>query len=226
MSIGDALKFEKSWIGDIWKGIKKDPKRLVLGVDPLSTKGWNAILGRKDKSIVGDFGGPTKESYQNAQDKGIQTGTASTLHGAAKGVAAALGGYYAGGALGNIGSSTGSLDSVGSGAYANGALADAGYGGSSAGALAGTAGGEIAPVTVTATPTGSSTASSGFDWQKMLKQGMGQQQQQGQAKPNDWYAEYLRKQEEIRQQAAVRQQIAQLLAQQQGNQPGVTYAPV
>lgn len=220
MSIGDALHFEKSWLGDIWKGIKKDPKRLILGVDPLSTKGWNAILGRKDKPIVGDFGGPTKEAYQNAQDKGISTGTASTLHGAAKGVAAALGGYYAGGALGNVGST--GLDSVGSGAYANGALADAGYGGSSAGALAGTAGGEITPVTINATPTGGST-SGGLNWQKMLKQGMGQQQQQGQAKPSDWYAEYLRKQQEIQQQAVVRQQLAQLLAQQGQQQPGVTY---
>lgn len=221
MSIGDALGFEKSWLGDIWKGIKRDPKRLILGVDPLSTKAWNAVLGRHDKPVVGDFGGPTKEAYQNAQAKGIQTGTASTLHGAAKGVAAALGGYYAGGALGNVGSGS-SLDSVGSGAYANGALADAGYGGSSAGALAGTAGGEIAPVTVTATPAG---GSGGFDWQSLVKRGMGGQQQQQSPQGSDWYAEYLRKQQEMQQQAAVRQQLAQLLAQQGQPGPGVTYGP-
>lgn len=169
MSIGDALHFEKSWISDIWKGIKRDPKRLFLGVDPISTKGWNAVLGRNDKPVVGHLGGPTKESYQNAQDKGIKTGTASTLHGIAKAVAGAYGAYGASGGLGNaagsIGGGNGEFADVGSGAYGNSALADAGFGGSSAPALAGTGG------------TTAGSGSSGFDWQKLVKQGMGGQGQ-------------------------------------------------
>lgn len=212
MSIGDALKFEAFNLKDMWKGIKKDPKRIFLGVDPASTWAWNKVLGRNDKPIVNQLGGPTNDRFQRAQDAGINTGTASTLHGVAKGVAGALGGYYAGGALGNIGSGSGGLDAVGSGSYANGALGDAGFGGSSAGVLNGTTGTAAAPT----------ANSGGFNWQQFMKQGMGgggQQQQQ----PNDWYAEYLKQQEEQQRQAMVRKQLAALLAQQNQPGPGVTY---
>lgn len=195
MSIGDALKFEKSWIGDIWKGIKKDPKRLVLGVDPLSTKAWNAVLGRKDKPIVGDFGGPTKESYQNANAKGISTGTASTMHGIAKAIAGTYGAYGAAGGLGNaagIGSTGGATaGTTGStvGAGGTGAIGAGAAGGAaeaipevvisgSTGSGLGTAGAVGAGA-----GAGGATASSsnGNSWRDQMQQMPGQQQDNGQA---------------------------------------------
>lgn len=96
----NALRFEASRLGDMWEGIKKDPKRLILGVDPLSTGAWNFILGRHDEPIVGDFGGPTQQNYINAENKGIPTGSAQTLNGIAKTIAAFYGGQAAGSALG------------------------------------------------------------------------------------------------------------------------------
>lgn len=88
--LSDALKFDRSWLKDQWKGIKSDPKRLVLGVDPVSTAGWNAVLGREDQPLTNEFGGPTEQSYQNAEAQGINTGPGRTAHGVAKTIA----GFY------------------------------------------------------------------------------------------------------------------------------------
>jgi hypothetical protein len=128
MSISDALKFEKFNFGKMFKDLKADPKRIFLGVDPLSTKGWNAILGRNDEPIVGHFGAPKQQNFDAAQKAGINTGTASTLHGAAQGIAA----IYGAGGLSGIGG-------AGTAAGAGGAGA-AGVGGGSAAAGGGIAG--------------------------------------------------------------------------------------
>lgn len=103
----DALGFEASHVSDLWAGIKKDPKRLVLGVDPLSTAGWNAVLGRQDEPLVNQVGGPTEQNYQNAENRGIDTGAGRTLHGIAGAVAGAYGGQAAGGALNWAGGGSG-----------------------------------------------------------------------------------------------------------------------
>lgn len=230
MSIKDALKFEKSWVGDIWKGVKRDPKRLILGVDPISTKGWNAVLGRKDKSVVGDFGGPTKESYQNAQDKGINTGTASTLHGIAKAVAAAWGGYGAANGIINGAAALGSTGAVGSG---TGAAAGAGAGGGAIGSGAGVAGGAVEAmpeVVITGSSGGGlgtgaaagagagagATASQGNgnnSWRDQMQQMPGQQQDSS----DDYAAEQRRlmeqmiEQERLRRESFRRNQIARAM---------------
>lgn len=101
MSIGDALKFDLFSGKALVKGIAKDPKRLVLGVDPASTKMWNGILGRKDKPLVNTFGGPTKSTFASADAHGLDTGTARTAHAVAKTVAGIWGGYGAMNGLGN-----------------------------------------------------------------------------------------------------------------------------
>lgn len=96
----NALSFEVSRTKDIFKGIKNDPKRLVLGVDGPSTALWNGILGRQDEPIVGALGGPTEQNYENAEARGIDTGPGRTANTVAQTVAALWGGYGAGQALG------------------------------------------------------------------------------------------------------------------------------
>jgi hypothetical protein len=109
----NALGFEVSRTKDIFKGIKKDPKRLLLGVDGPSTALWNGILGREDEPIVGVLGAPTEQNYQNAEARGIDTGAGRTTNAAAQTIAAlyatgglgGAGGAGAGGAAGGAGAS-------------------------------------------------------------------------------------------------------------------------
>jgi len=105
--LSDALRFETSHVSDLWSGIKKDPKRLVLGMDPASTWAWNKVLGRDDQPLVNQLGGPTEQNYENAEARGIDTGAGRTLHGIAGTIAGAYGGQAAGGALSWAGGGTG-----------------------------------------------------------------------------------------------------------------------
>src|SRR6185436_3169025 len=108
--LSDSLDFEKFFAKDLWKGIKKDPKRLILGVDPASTWAWNKVLGRDDKPLVDQMGGPYDGRvfsfghgdggvYDRAQAAGINTKSAQGNHDAAHLIAAsyALGGSGLGG---------------------------------------------------------------------------------------------------------------------------------
>lgn len=101
--VGDDLGFNLFVAKDFFKGLKKDPKRALLGVDPLSTKMWNGILGRKDKPLVDQLGGPYgghtisafgKQDggvYQRARDAGINTSGSEKMQDAAHVIAAMYG---------------------------------------------------------------------------------------------------------------------------------------
>lgn len=114
--LGDVLSFDKYVLSDIWKGIKKDPERLLLGaVDPISTKMWNKVTGKDYEPLVDQMGGPygghtvsafgnnTGGVYGRANAAGINTGPGSNAHDAAHVIAAIYGGQGAMGGLGNIG---------------------------------------------------------------------------------------------------------------------------
>lgn len=106
---GDVFGFEKFHAGDLWDRIKDDPKRLVLGVDPWSTKIWNKALNRDDEPLVDQMGGPygghtisafgNKDGgvYQRAQDAGINTGPGGGMHDAAHVISALYAGGYGAG---------------------------------------------------------------------------------------------------------------------------------
>jgi hypothetical protein len=112
---GDALDFEKFHAKDLWRGIKKDPKRLLLGVDPWSTKVWNKILNRDDEPLVdqmgGAYGGHTFSAFGNkdggvygrAEAAGVPTGAGGNMQDAAHLIAA----FYGGKGLMNIGGGNG-----------------------------------------------------------------------------------------------------------------------
>lgn len=115
--LSDSLDFDRFWVRDLWKNVKADPKRLILGVDPASTWAWNKVLGRDDKPLVDQMGGPydgrvfsyghnNGEVFDRAQAAGINTAPGSQNHDIAHIVAlAAMGGGALGGGGGAGGSS-------------------------------------------------------------------------------------------------------------------------
>jgi hypothetical protein len=90
--LGKMLDFDLFTGKDIFNKIFDDPKRLLLGVDPLSTKMWNGILGRDDEPIVDQLGGPygghtisafgknEGGTYGRAREAGLDTGPSETGH--------------------------------------------------------------------------------------------------------------------------------------------------
>jgi hypothetical protein len=54
--VGDATK------EGLVEGVIKNPSRLLTGVDPVSSKSWNGILGTNKKSLVSVTGGPTNRT--------------------------------------------------------------------------------------------------------------------------------------------------------------------
>jgi len=123
-------------LGDMWDRIKDDPKRLLLGVDPLSTGMWNMALGRDDEPIMNVLGGPMGSGglglgesggvYGRAEEAGIDTGAAGGMHDIAEVVASIWGGY---GAAQGLGAAFGAGGGGGGGGAAGGAEGGAGGGG-------------------------------------------------------------------------------------------------
>lgn len=103
--LSDVLDFEKFHTKDLWERLKDDPKRLLLGVDPWSTKIWNKVLGRDDEPLVDQMGGayggqtfsmgnPEGGVYQRAREAGIDTTSGSQLQDLAHVIAAQYAGGY------------------------------------------------------------------------------------------------------------------------------------
>lgn len=133
---GDALDFEMFNLKDLWKGLRKDPKRLILGVDPWSTKAWNFVLNRDDEPLVDQMGGPYDGSvlslgekgkngerggvYGRYEAQGGDAGAAKTMHNIAHVIAALFGaqGLAGIGGGGGAGASGGGTSAYGP--YANG----------------------------------------------------------------------------------------------------------
>jgi hypothetical protein len=147
--LGDALSFESFHAKDLWDRIKKDPKRLVLGVDPLSTKAWNAVLGRKDEPLVdqlgGAYGGHTISAFGNndggvyarAEAAGVPTSAGKDMQNAAHVISA----IYGGQGVSNIGAGNmGGLGNGGSG------IKGPFQGGGMFGQLTGNKGGQVNPM--------------------------------------------------------------------------------
>lgn len=104
MGIMDALSFEMFNAKDKLKQAVKNPDQMLLGAnDPFSAKVWGTVTGRDYKPMVNQLGGPTEDTYQRAEDKGISTGTARTGHVIAQTIASMYGGGAAMGALGGAG---------------------------------------------------------------------------------------------------------------------------
>lgn len=122
--IGDVFDFEKFNLGNIGKKIAKNPEQLLIGAgDPLTAGVWNGVLGTDYKPLVNEWGGATDDTYQKAQENGINTGPGKSMHSLAQGIAGLFAGNYGagklGGLLGNSSTGVGQAGNAGYGNYAD-----------------------------------------------------------------------------------------------------------
>lgn len=129
----DVLGFEKFAAKDMWKKIKKDPERLLIGaVDPLSTKMWNKGLGSNYEPLVdqmgGQYGGHTISAfgnddggvYKRAREAGIDTKAGGQVHDLAHVLSAFYGGAGLAGIGGGAGGGAAPAQGQGLGLFSNG----------------------------------------------------------------------------------------------------------
>lgn len=119
-NVGDANLDELRNLGNHFS---QNPSQLFTGVDPASTKLWNAATNQSNTPWLDQYGGETNADTQASANRGINTqdnGYMSTL-------AHAIAGYEAGGAIGNLGASAiGSMTGgAAGGAAGSSALSDA-----------------------------------------------------------------------------------------------------
>jgi hypothetical protein len=103
MSLKSVLGFENWNAKQMWKQIREDPERLLLGAfDPVSTKMWGTLLNKdwKDKPIVDQWGGASKYNYGQAEKQGVKIDAAHNMHEIARVIASYFVGSYAGSKLG------------------------------------------------------------------------------------------------------------------------------
>jgi hypothetical protein len=231
--LSDVFDFEAFNLKDMWKKVKKDPERLLIGaVDPASTKMWNGITGKDYEPLVdqmgGAYGGHTISAFGNndggvygrAEDAGIDTGAGGAMHDVAHVVSA----IYGGQGLMNIGGAPAGGQNLG--VFSNGGTSGmGGVGGGNAGALAQS--GAIEGGAGMGSATSAAPSSMGCqDYAEMAQNMGGQQQPQGRqqymadalrGQSEDLERERQRKEEEERR----RQQLAAALAK-----PLPNYSPV
>lgn len=91
----DVFKFKAFEGKKIIGAIAKNPTRLITGVDPASTRVWNVALGTKEKALVDQWGGTTKDTAAAAKRAGINIAPGMAVEAVAHMVAS----WYAAGGL-------------------------------------------------------------------------------------------------------------------------------
>lgn len=125
--------FEMSQLSDWGQRLKNNPFKFAVAGTPLSTKVWNKALNKDWDPAINQWGGPAKETYQSAEEKGIDTSNSQGSHQVAQAIAAA----YAGGYAGEVG---GAAAGAGAESATAGAALEAGATGTEALAAADTVG--------------------------------------------------------------------------------------
>lgn len=95
--------FQNSFSKNFGKDILKHPTRLLTGIDPLSTKISNTVLGRHDKPLVNMTGSPDEQYYGRAEAEGVDTADARKFHKVADTVAMTIGAQGLAGVAGRLG---------------------------------------------------------------------------------------------------------------------------
>jgi hypothetical protein len=222
-TLSDILGFEKFNLKDMWRKIKDDPERLLIGaVDPASTKMWNKVLGKDYEPIVdqmgGAYGGHTISAFGNtdggvygrARDAGIDVDAGAGMHDIAHTVAA----IYGGQGLANIG---GAANSNNLGVFSNGGQGGMGsVGGGNTGLLAESGG----------IGGGAGTGGAGFQMQMPSLGGQNRQQTQASALRGRSEDLEVERQRREREEEMKRKLLAAALRQSQPNQMYSPAAPV
>lgn len=86
--LSDNIDFEKFQFDKWVDQIKENPERMLLGAnDEVGAKLWGGILGKDYEPMVSKWGGPTKETFTEAGEAGIDTGPAQGMHDFAQSIA-------------------------------------------------------------------------------------------------------------------------------------------
>lgn len=138
--LGDVLSTAWDGVKNLGQGIIDDPRRLLAGVDPLSTRAFNEVTGEDYAPLISQMGGPGPEALANAGNERNNSG----IQGLFRGIDTAAGVFGGAAAAPALGSLFGGGAAVPSGTLAAEGLIDAAGGltggaGSSAGLIAGTA---------------------------------------------------------------------------------------
>jgi hypothetical protein len=128
----DIGKFELFNLKDMFGKIKDDPERLFLGaIDPMSSKMWGGVLGKKYEPLVdqmgGAYGGHMLSAFGNkdggvygrAKEAGIDTGPGGAMHDAAHVLSALFAGGYGADKLSGVMPSNFGSGNFGSGGMGN-----------------------------------------------------------------------------------------------------------
>ena len=92
--LGDIADAHGQFTRSVLTGLKDNPSMLLHGMDPLSTKVGNALTGRHDTPIVGQFGGPNPDTLAKMNGGGrsfFNTADSVAQAAAAKGVSPLVG---------------------------------------------------------------------------------------------------------------------------------------
>lgn len=143
--LNNTIDFDKSQLSDWFKKFKSNPIQAAVGsMDAGGTKVWNAVLGTDWEPYVNSAGGPTREAYQSAANKGIDTTGPAAMHQIAGTIASAIAGGGLSGAIGGtLGTSAGTSNALAGAAIGAGRAVDNG-GSPLRGAVAGAVGNTIA----------------------------------------------------------------------------------
>jgi hypothetical protein len=98
----DIGNFGLHHLEQTWKAYEDDPERALLGINtPLESWAWGELLDKDYDPTVNMYGGPTKENYRTAEEKGIDTGGASVIQWTVESfISAYVGGRASGSAFG------------------------------------------------------------------------------------------------------------------------------
>lgn len=123
---GNVFKFENFKLGNMWDKIKKQPERLLIGGEnPLSAKVAEAVTGKKYEPLVDEWGGATKDDYQKAEAKGINTKSGKKMHDLARVIAAVYAANWAKGAMNGAEGASGAAEGSATGAESGGEASSA-----------------------------------------------------------------------------------------------------
>lgn len=146
--LGNMFDFEKFNLKKIGNSIKENPERAFLGgLDPVGRKLWGTILNKDYDHALNAYGGPSDETYAQAEAQGINTGPSEASHRVAQAIAS----IYAGGALGSL---AGKAANAGQAAMAGTTAAEGAAGAAEAGQAAQAASAADAASTASTTSSG------------------------------------------------------------------------
>jgi hypothetical protein len=111
--VGDFGSFQ---LGSWDDQFRRNPAQAAVGAgDPIATKMWNEVLHKDWKPMVSSYGGPTQQTFYNADKAGVDTsnmrGIDNTVRAIAPAVASYFGGPLAGAAMSGLGTWGDALES-------------------------------------------------------------------------------------------------------------------